>query len=123
VSNPVAWFEIVGKDGARLRQFYGDLFGWPIDARQTGMDYGLVPPQPNGIAGGIGRSEDGGAGHVTVYVEVDDLQDYLHKAEALGGQTVAPPMDIPGWNLSIAFVSDPEGHVIGLSKGVVASPA
>jgi predicted enzyme related to lactoylglutathione lyase len=123
MGNPVAWFEIVGQDGARLRQFYGELFGWPIDASQTGMDYGLVAQQPNGIAGGIGRSEDGGPGHVTVYVEVDDIQEYLQKAERLGGKMIAPPMDIPGWNLSIGFMSDPEGHLVGLSKGVVSTTA
>jgi uncharacterized protein len=119
MSNAVGWFEIVGKDGAALRKFYGDLFDWNIDVAQTGTDYGLVAASPKGIAGGIGRSENGGPGHVTVYVEVDDLQKYLTKAESLGGRTVAPPMDIPGWNLSIAFMSDPEGHLIGLSKGAV----
>jgi len=119
MSNVVGWFEIVGKDGAGLRKFYGELFDWNIDATQTGMDYGLVPAGAKGIAGGIGRSEDGGAGHVTVYIEVDDLQQYLTKAEQLGGKTVAPPMEIPGWNLSIAFLTDPEGHLIGLSKGAI----
>jgi len=28
-------------------------------------------------------------------------------------------MEIPGWNLSIAFLTDPEGHLIGLSKGAI----
>lgn len=119
MSNVVGWFEIVGKDGAALRKFYGELFDWSIDVADTGTDYGLVPAGPKGIAGGIGRSEDGDAGHVTVYVEVDDLQKYLTKAESLGGKTVAPPMDVPGWNLSIALMIDPEGHLIGLSKGAV----
>jgi hypothetical protein len=32
-------------------------------------------------------------------------------------------MDIPGWNLSIGFMSDPEGHLVGLSKGVVPTTA
>jgi predicted enzyme related to lactoylglutathione lyase len=87
------------------------------------MDYGLVAQQPNGIGGGIGRSEDGGTGHVTVYVEVDDIAEYLQKAERLGGKMIAPPMDIPGWNLTIGFMSDPEGHLVGLSKGVVPTNA
>jgi predicted enzyme related to lactoylglutathione lyase len=119
MANPVAWFEIVGSDGAKLRSFYGDLFGWKIDPSTTGMDYGLVAPEPKGIAGGVGRSEDGGTGHVTVYVEVDDLAASLARAEALGGKTVLPPMDIAGFNLSVAMLADPEGHVIGLSKGAV----
>ena len=83
------------------------------------MDYGLVTPEPKGTGGGIGRSEDGGDGHVTLYVDVDDVQAYLDRAESLGGKAVAPPMDVPGWNLTIAFMTDPEGHLIGLSKGAI----
>jgi len=117
--NSVSWFEVVGKDGAALRAFYGKLFDWTIDASDTEMDYGLVAPLPRSIGGGIGRSEDGGAGHVTFYVEVDDVAAALAKAESLGGTTVAPPMEIPGWNLTIGLFADPEGHVIGLSKGAL----
>jgi predicted enzyme related to lactoylglutathione lyase len=119
MSNPVAWFEIVGTDGTKLRSFYGDLFGWQIDASDTGMDYGLVPPEPKGIGGGIGRSQDGGPGHVTIYVEVDDPAAFLGKAESLGAATISPPMEIPGFDLTIAFFADPQGHVIGLSKGAI----
>jgi hypothetical protein len=28
-------------------------------------------------------------------------------------------MDIEGWDITIAFFADPEGHVVGLSKGAV----
>ena len=115
----VAWFEVVGKDGARLRSFYGSLFGWQIADSGTGMDYGLVAPANGGIGGGIGRSQDGGDGFVTVYVEVDDPAAYLARAEKLGGKTVVPPTEIPSVNLTFALFTDPEGHVIGLSKGAV----
>ena len=30
MSNPVAWFEIVGSDGSGLRSFYGSLFDLTI---------------------------------------------------------------------------------------------
>jgi len=115
----VVWFEVVGKDGARLRSFYSSLFGWQIAESGTGMDYGLVAPANGGIGGGIGRSQDGGDGFVTVYVEVDDPAAYLAKAEKLGGKTVVPPTEIPSVNLTFACFTDPEGHLIGLSKGVV----
>jgi predicted enzyme related to lactoylglutathione lyase len=117
MSNPVAWFEIVGRNGDALRAFYGGLFDWKIDASDTSMDYGLVPPAPGGIGGGIGRSQDGGAGHVTVYVEVDDPAACLARAEQLGGSTLVPPMRVAGLDLTIAFFADPEGHVVGLSRG------
>jgi uncharacterized protein len=123
MGNPVAWFEVVGQNGTKLRSFYGSLFGWEISESDPDSDYGLVAAAEKGgekgIAGGIGRSQDGGSGHVTFYVEVDDPAAYLGKVEELGGKTIAPPMDIEGWNLTIAFFADPEGHVIGLSRGAI----
>ncbi|HSS92834.1 MAG TPA: VOC family protein [Candidatus Dormibacteraeota bacterium] len=115
----VVWFEVVGKDGAKLRNFYSSLFGWQIADSGTGMDYGLVQAGIGGIGGGIGRSQDGGQGFVTVYVEVDDPAAYLKKAEKLGGKTVVPPTEIPEAKLTFAYFVDPEGHMIGLSKGAV----
>ena len=118
MKNPVAWFEVVGKDGSILRRFYSDLFGWKIESATGDEDYGLVTAANGGIAGGVGKSNDGGAGHVTVFVEVDDPAAYLAKAEKLGGRTVVPPTEIPSYNLTFAYFTDPQGHLIGLSKGV-----
>ncbi len=36
-----------------------------------------------------------------------------------GGRTVVPPTTIEQFGLTFAFFSDPEGHVVGLSKGAV----
>jgi predicted enzyme related to lactoylglutathione lyase len=115
----VVWFEVVGRDGDKLRTFYSKLFDWQIADSGSGMDYGMVTASNGGIGGGIGRSQDGGDGFVTVYVEVDDPAAFLAKAEKLGGKTVVPPTEIPSVNLTFALFTDPEGHVIGLSKGAV----
>jgi len=119
LANPAVWFEVVGGDGAKLRRFYRELFDWQIDDSDTTMDYGLVAPAEGGIGGGVGRSPDGGPGHVTFYVEVSDPEAYLAKAEKLGGKKVVPPTEIPAYNLTFAMFTDPEGHLIGLSKGAV----
>jgi predicted enzyme related to lactoylglutathione lyase len=120
MGNAVAWFEVLGTDGAKLREFYAALFDWKIAVDDSGMDYGLVEAETPGIAGGIGRSPDGGPGHVTFYVEVDDVRACLDRAERLGATTVSPPMDVPGWNLTVALFADPDGHLVGLSKGATA---
>jgi len=113
----VGWFEITGKDGPALQEFYSGLFDWEVS--DAGSGYGLVAATEKGIAGGIGASADGGDGGVTFYVEVDDPAEYLAKAEKLGGKTVVPPTDLPDFGLTFAFFADPEGHVVGLSKGAV----
>lgn len=118
-SPKVAWFEVTGRDGPALQKFYGELFDWNIEDAGDGSGYGLVQAAEKGIGGGIGRAPDGGAGHVSFYVEVDDPSAYLQKAEQLGGQTIVPPTQIEQFGLTFAFFADPEGHVVGLSKGAV----
>ena len=115
----VGWFEITGKDGPALRRFYSELFDWSINDAGDGSGYGLVEAGEKGIAGGIGASQGGAEGGVRFYVEVDDPAAFLDRAGKLGGRTVVPPTEIPSFGLTFAFFADPEGHVVGLSRGAV----
>jgi predicted enzyme related to lactoylglutathione lyase len=112
MANPVVHFEVVGSDGAKLQEFYGDLFGWKINADNE-MNYGIVDNGGQGINGGVGESPQGA--HVTWYVQVPSIDDYLKKAEEIGGKTVMPrtKMDM----VTMAMVADPEGNVVGLVEG------
>ena len=110
MANPVVHFEVVGSDGAKLQEFYGELFGWKINADNE-MNYGIVDNGGQGINGGVGESPEGA--HVTWYVQVPSIDDYLKKAEQIGGKTVARiEMDM----VTMAMVADPEGNV-GLVEG------
>ena len=120
--NSVLWFEVLGKDGKKLRDFYSQLFRWTIQVDSlSGLDYGLVEAANGGVGGGIGTSPDGTPGFATFYVEVEDLAAALAKAEKLGGKTEMPPTEMPGMNHKFASFTDPEGLVIGLSKGMPAA--
>ncbi len=111
--NPVVHFEITGKDGKALQEFYGKLFDWHVDADNP-MGYGIVDTHAGGINGGISASEDG-MSQVTIYIEVDDPDVFLKKVESMGGKTVVPTTVIPDM-VTFALFSDPEGHVVGLVK-------
>src|SRR5215469_3912950 len=92
---PVVRFEIMGGNGKQLEKFYGELFGWKIDSSNP-MKYGMVDTgTQGGINGGVGPSQDGGK-RVSLYVQVEDLDAALAKAEKLGGKTVLPPSQVPG---------------------------
>ena len=75
----VVHFEVIGKDGAKLQSYYSELFGWEIDANNP-MKYGVIQRDGNtnaegaGIGGGVGVGPEGYEGHVTVYVEVPDVE-------------------------------------------------
>jgi len=96
MGQPVVHFEIIGKDPAKLRSYFGELFGWKFDtsspvaeAVSEPANYGFVTristSDGTGIPGGVG----GGTGypaHVVFYVGVRDVEAALQEAERLGGQ-------------------------------------
>jgi predicted enzyme related to lactoylglutathione lyase len=108
VSYDVVHFEISGKDGRKLQEFYANLFDWKIDANNP-MNYGLVPTGKAGIGGGITDGKPG----VMIYIAVPDLQAALDKAVSLGGEVAHPIEHIPGM-VTFAHFRDPEGNVMGL---------
>ena len=116
MAHSVVHFEIAGKDGRKLQEFYGKLFDWKINVAAEMGGYGLVEGSEGGIGGGIFQGQEGIAPFVTVYVSVDDLQAYLDKAARLGGKTIVPPTPIPGMG-AFAMFHDPEGNLVGLFKG------
>src|SRR5216110_1750545 len=115
MGQPVVHFEIIGKDGDKLRAYYSDLFGWEFDADNP-MNYGIVQREGNlnsdgiGIGGGVGVGPEGYAGHVTFYVEVPDVEAALAQAESLGGTRVMGPESVAE-GVEIGLLNDPEGHV------------
>lgn len=121
MGQPVVHFEIVGKDGDALRDFYGQLFGWEFDLDNP-MKYGIVAREDNlseegvGIGGGIMGAPEGYGGHLTFYVAVPDVEAALAQAESMGGtRTMGPDEVMPG--LVVGLFTDPAGHTVGVLTG------
>jgi len=118
MGQPVVHFEVVGKDGEKLQQYYSKLFGWDIQGDNE-MNYGMVAREGNvgndgvGIGGGIGQGPEGYDGHVTFYVAVSDVEAALQKAESLGGQRIMGPENIMDM-VTLGQFKDPEGNMVGV---------
>jgi uncharacterized protein len=118
MGQPVVHFEVIGKDGDKLKGYYSELFGWEIDSSNP-MSYGIVQRDGNvsddgiGIGGGVAGGPEGYEGHVTFYVAVPDVEAALARAESLGGTRVMGPETIMG-DMVLGQFTDPEGHLIGL---------
>lgn len=109
----VVHWEVQARDPGAQMRFFGDLFGWNVDANNP-QNYGMVTPAgPGSIGGGIGPTID--APRATFYVQVPSIADTLDKAATMGGQTLMPRTDIG--MIIMAQFRDPEGNVIGLVEG------
>ena len=92
--NPVVHWEIQTSNSDKVGEFFAKLFDWHVDSDNP-FNYGMVDTHAEGgINGGIG-GQGSGVNRVTFYVQVDDLDAYLKKAESLGGKTITPPPGDP----------------------------
>ena len=124
MGQPVVHFEIIGKDPAKLRDYFGGLFGWefglpsPVsEAVSDPASYGFInrmtTSDGTGIPGGVG----GGAGyeaHAIFYVAVPDVEAALARAESLGGKRLMGPERAPS-GLVVGHFTDPEGNLVGVA--------
>jgi hypothetical protein len=124
MGQPVVHFEIIGKDPAKLRDYFGELFGWEFDvpspvseAVSDPAQYGFVncmtTSDGTGIPGGVGGGA-GYEGHAVFYIAVPDVEAALQKAESLGGKRRMGPERAPS-GLVVGHFTDPEGNLVGVA--------
>ena len=104
--HPVVHFEIGCRDIAATKQFYQQMFDWPIDAQNQIADAGIP-----GHLVSLGHEPQ----HYTLfYVQVDDVAAAVAKAESLGGKKLVGPITIPTG--TFAWIEDNQQTTIGLWK-------
>jgi hypothetical protein len=125
MDHAVVHFEIIGPEPDKLRDFYGELFGWEFDLSGTVSeqvsdpdDYGFLAPIPGPGGGSIPGGVGGGRAydpHVVLYVGVSDVEQALARAQELGGHRRMGPATAPS-GLVIGHFNDPAGNLIGLAS-------
>ncbi|MDR2985749.1 MAG: VOC family protein [Nocardiopsaceae bacterium] len=122
MGQPVVHFEIIGTNPAKLRSYYGELFGWDFDTSSPvaesvsePLNYGFadITEDGTGIPGGVGGGQ-AYEPHTIFYVGVPDVEAALQEAERLGGQRRMGPDRAPT-GLVVGHFTDPEGNLIGVA--------
>jgi predicted enzyme related to lactoylglutathione lyase len=112
MTNPIAHFEIMGKDALALQAFYAAVFDWKLSPPMPEMgNYSLFDNEDQGIGGGIGEGDP----RVTLYIQVDDLEAYSARVIQAGGQMLMPATQVTE-TVTIALFADPAGNTTGLLK-------
>lgn len=114
----MGWNDLRTGDVPAAKSFYGDLFGWtfeggdqiPYTTFKNGetMNGGVMEIQPEW--GDVPP-------HWAPYFTVANCDASIVKAKELGGQVIAPPMDVPVGRF--AGIADPQGAVFSIFQGEV----
>lgn len=112
------WVDVSVPDVGRGAEFYAGLFGWHAeDQGNAAGNYTMFSIGGRSVAGLGPRHGDAFAPLWGTYVSVDDLDATVSAAEANGGTTVVPPMDVMVAG-RMSVVSDPSGAIVHLWQPV-----
>ena len=107
----VVHFEISGDDPEQLIPFYESVFGWKFE-KWGEFDYWIIKTgEGQGIDGGLGKEKNPGINTI----DVDDVDEYLEKVKAAGGEIIKEKMTLPTIGY-LAYFKDPQGNVFGIMK-------
>lgn len=122
MSGRVVHFEIPYDDGDRARSFYKAAFDWEVVQMPDMGGYTLVmtgpstdqgPTEAGFINGGMLTREMSATRYPVVVVDVPSIDEALARMPELGGTVVQGKTPVGDMGFA-AYVSDPEGNVVGL---------
>lgn len=117
------WYELMSKDPAAARRFYGAVVGWKIDEAApegSSMDYRMVNADDGPVGGVLTLTQEmmqhGARPLWMMYLGVDDVDRCVSSITAAGGRVEMPAFDIPDVG-RIAMVTDPQGAPFYVMRG------
>jgi uncharacterized protein len=104
--NPVVSWQIISRDPGATADFYAKLFAWRV-SQQNALGYREITT--GGVDGGVWPAPPQlERPFVQLFVEVDDVDAYIAKAETLGAVTIVPRSVLPDGD-AMAVLHDPAG--------------
>ena len=123
-NSAVCWVELATRDLARAEAFYTGLFGWDMSEHHASPPGGYrIFGNGDGMLGGLLRmTEEWGEmpSHWSIYIQVEDVDATVEKAQSLGGKLCFPAFDAPSVG-RIARINDAAGagfYVIKFVEGI-----
>lgn len=117
--NRFVHFELASNDLEKTAGFYREVFGWDIQKWDGPIDYWLVTTGEQGapgIDGGLMKADEIFRGIVNT-IAVDDIDVYIEKVKACGGEIVLDKDLIPGVGYQ-AYFRDNTGILVGLHQAL-----
>ncbi|MFX1682684.1 VOC family protein [Mitsuaria sp. CC2] len=115
-----SWSELMTTDSTKASEFYGKLFGWTVEAMPMpgapdAPPYQVIKPRgsEDAIGGMMTSPQPGMPPAWGIYVTVDNVDETVAQAKAMGAKVLMDIMDVPTVG-RMATLQDPQGAVISV---------
>lgn len=116
IMSTIVHFDVGVDNIERAKDFYEKLFNWKIERMPGPMEYYGIKTfdddSNESVGGGMAIRQDANQ-HITNYIGVKYIDEYIEKVKQLGGQIITPKTTIPGYGY-LALCLDTENNAIGL---------
>jgi predicted enzyme related to lactoylglutathione lyase len=117
--NPVRWWEIASRDADKVAEFLKKVFEWEMEYDDNSGIYEIpAGDASNGFTGGgvfTLKQESKLDPHLTMYIEVDDVDAKAKEIVGHGGTIVLEPFDVPGLkDVRICLFNEPMGQMLAI---------
>ncbi len=112
-ANPIVHWELMGADGDAQKTFYQANFDWKLEPQEGLDNYHMVSGDDVGVGGAVGQGNEQMPNYMTIYIQVEGIDESLGQIEASGGATVVPRTVIPG-TVTFGLFNDLAGNLVGL---------
>jgi predicted enzyme related to lactoylglutathione lyase len=112
-TNTLCWNELQARDLEAAKAFYPSLFPWRMKESPEYVEWHLAGNAVGGML--LSQAPPEVPSAWLAYFAVDDCDGSVRHAEALGGSTIVPGMDIPNVG-RMAVLRDPTGAVFAIIR-------
>jgi uncharacterized protein len=110
------WRDLMTRDVAASKRFYGQLLGWRFEDVRRGDRPYVLARTGSGYVGGIVdvSAMPDAAAQWLCFMAVNDVDKSVALVQADGGKVLVPPRDLPV--ARVAVIADPQGAPLGVAR-------
>jgi len=108
--NPVVFWELATHDMEKTVEFFREVFEWKIEFNDR-LGFYIIPettPLNEALDGGVFTLKRAKLPFLTVFIQVEDIEEKARLIQKKGGFIVDQPSDIPGGS-KICLFNEPSG--------------
>ena len=113
MKNTLCWMNMGSPDVEGSYEFYEQMFDWNMHKRHYGEKSMIEIDAGERSFAGISDTEAGEMPMWTPFVMVENVQEFIDKAESLGATIIYPRTQIDGGGAYAVFI-DPQGAALGV---------
>ena len=121
--NPIVFWELATHNMEKTVEFFREVFEWKIEFNDR-LGFYIIPettPLNEALDGGVFTLKRAKLPFLTVFIQVEDIEEKARLIQEKGGFIVDQPSEIPSWS-KICLFNEPSGVTFAMLQPKSTQP-